>query len=65
MLEPATLRASISSEHGTGKASIDMSKMKLNVSMAVLELISSLQSSVLGPLVQPSPDKCASVTSDE
>lgn len=60
VLEPATLRASISSEHGNGKASIDMTKLKLNVSMAVLELVTSLQSSVLGPLVQPAPDKCAS-----
>lgn len=58
VLEPVTLSASISSERGTGKANIALSKLKLNVSMDVLELILRLKSSVLGPLVQPSPDQC-------
>ena len=58
VLEPVTLAAAISSERGNGKASVDLSKLKLNVSMDVLELILRLQSSVLGPLVQPSPDQC-------
>ena len=57
VLEPVTLSASISSEGGTGKANIALSKLKLNVSMDVLELILRLQSSVLGPLVQPSSDQ--------
>jgi len=59
VLEPCNVSVTMASTAGTGDVTLEVTKLKLNVSVDVLELVLSLQSSVLDPLVQPSPDKCA------
>ena len=59
VLEPCNMTVTLASSSGTGDVMLEVTKLKLNVSVDVLELVLSLQSSVLDPLVQPSPDKCA------
>ena len=43
----------------TGDFNLSLSDLKLNLAPDILELVQSLQSSVLEPLVQPAPDRCA------
>jgi len=59
VLEPCNISVTMASNAGSGDVTLEVTKLKLNVSVDVLELVLSLQSSVLDPLVQPSPDKCA------
>ena len=40
-----------------GDLNFSISDLRLNLSADILELVGSLQSSVLEPLVQPSPDQ--------
>ena len=63
VLEPCNVTVTLASTSGTGDVTLAVTKLKLNVSVDVLELVLSLQSSVLDPLVQPSPDKCATAPS--
>ena len=64
LLEPCNVSVTMASTAGTGDVTLEVTKLKLNVSVDVLELVLSLQSSVLDPLVQPSPDKCAAPARD-
>ena len=58
VLEPCNVSVTMASTAGSGDVMLEVTKLKLNISVDVLELVLSLQSSVLDPLVQPSPDKC-------
>lgn len=42
----------------TGDFNLTLSDLKLNLAPDIVELVQSLQSSVLEPLVQPAPDRC-------
>jgi len=57
VLEPC--RVSVKLEQGGAGSTIEaaVSRLRLNVSVDVLELVLSLQSSVLEPLVQPAADR--------
>jgi hypothetical protein len=50
---------------GGNEVEVKLSMLRLNVSMDVLELMQSLQSSVLEPLVQPAADRCAAMPPDK
>ena len=58
VLEPCNVTVTLARSDSTGDVMLEVTKLKLNVSVDVLELVLSLQSSVLDPLVQPSPNKC-------
>ena len=53
VLEPCRLTASLKQGRSSQDVNIDVSALRLNVSVDVLELVASLQASVLEPLVQP------------
>lgn len=63
MLEPCQLTAQLKQGKGGNEVEVKLSKLQLNVSVDVLELVLSLQSSVLEPLVQPAADRWADVLS--
>lgn len=57
VLEPCQLTAQLKQGKGGNEVEVKLSMLRLNVSVDVLELMQSLQSSVLEPLVQPSADR--------
>lgn len=59
MLEPCKVGIMMELSGGSGDIQLKLSDLRMNLSPDVLELAMSLQSSVLEPLVQPAPDKCA------
>ena len=59
VLEPCNVSVTMVSTAGSGDVTLGVTKLKLNLAVDVLELVLNLQSSVLDPLVPPSPKKCA------
>ena len=59
VLEPCKVAARVDLQGGSGDIHLTLSDLRMNLSPDVLELALSLQSSVLEPLVQPAPDRCA------
>ena len=57
VLEPCQLRAQLKQGKNGNEVEVNLSMLRLNVSVDVLELMQSLQSSVLEPLVQPAADR--------
>ena len=57
VLEPCRVGVSVAMERGAGTFNLDVSDLRLNLSPDILELASSLQTSVLEPLVQPAHDQ--------
>lgn len=58
VLEPCRVSLSMDTEGSAGDLKLTISDISLNVSADILDLAQSLQTSVLEPLVQPSPDRC-------
>ena len=59
VLEPCRIAVEMKMRGPTGDFNLSLSDLKLNLAPDILELVQSLQSSVLEPLVQPAPDRCA------
>lgn len=59
VLEPCRLTAELKQAGGTTDVEVGVSALRLNVAVDVVELATSLQASVLEPLAQPDPTKCA------
>ena len=59
VLEPCRIAVDMSLRNPgpVGDLNFSISDLRLNLSADILELVGSLQSSVLEPLVQPSPDQ--------
>ena len=57
VLEPCRIRVEMKMKNGTGDFNLSLSDLKLNLAPDIFELVQSLQSSVLEPLVQPAPDR--------
>lgn len=57
VLEPCRIAVDMKMRGPTGDFSLSLSDLKLNLAPDILELVQSLQSSVLEPLVQPAPDR--------
>ena len=58
VLEPCRIAVDMKMKDGTGDFNLSLSDLKLNLAPDIFELVQSLQSSVLEPLVQPAPDRC-------
>lgn len=61
VLEPCRVTAQLKQGSAGSEVEVNLSKLRLNVSVDVMELVLSLQSSVLEPLVQPAADRWAHV----
>ena len=59
VLEPCRIGVEMKMKNGTGDFNLSLSDLKLNLAPDIFELVQSLQSSVLEPLVQPPPDRSA------
>ncbi len=57
VLEPCRIWVEMKMKNGTGDFNLSLSDLKLNLAPDIFELVQSLQSSVLEPLVQPAPDR--------
>lgn len=57
VLEPCRIAVDMRMKGPTGDFNLSLSDLKLNLAPDILELVQSLQSSVLEPLVQPAPDR--------
>ena len=57
VLEPCRIGVEMKMKNGTGDFNLSLSDLKLNLAPDIFELVQSLQSSVLEPLVQPAPDR--------
>lgn len=57
VLEPCRVGIDMKMKNGTGDFNLSLSDLKLNLAPDILELVQSLQSSVLEPLVQPAADQ--------
>lgn len=57
VLEPCRIAVDMKMRGPTGDFNLSLSDLKLNLAPDILELVQSLQSSVLEPLVQPAPDR--------
>ena len=57
VLEPCRIEVDMKMRGLTGDFNLSLSDLKLNLAPDILELVQSLQSSVLEPLVQPAPDR--------
>lgn len=58
LLEPCRLEAKVRQVAAATEVDIEVSALRLNVSVDVVELVASLQASVLGPFSPPSADRC-------
>ena len=61
VLEPCRIGVEMKMKAGTGDFKLSLSDLKLNLAPDILELVQSLQSSVLEPLVQPAPDRSSTI----
>ena len=59
ILEPCRIGVDMKMRNGSGDFNLSLSDLKLNLAPDILELVQSLQTSVLEPLVQPSADQYA------
>lgn len=57
VLEPCRVAVDMKMKGATGDFNLSLSDLKLNLAPDIVELVQSLQSSVLEPLVQPAPDR--------
>lgn len=57
VLEPCRVAVEMKMKGATGDFNLSLSDLKLNLAPDIVELVQSLQSSVLEPLVQPAPDR--------
>ena len=57
VLEPCRIGIDMKMRNGTGDFNLSLSDLRLNLAPDILELVQSLQSSVLEPLVQPAADQ--------
>ena len=57
VLEPCRIAVDMKMKSKSGDFNLSLSDLKLNLAPDMFELVQSLQTSVLEPLVQPAPDR--------